>query len=232
MHSGRDLMRSQVEQVPANSPLIDFALRGLDRCWLPDLGRWSHIYHLDGRAQPNDSIPASDVFYTINVLLGMARVGRLPPHVDVPKIFLRNVAQLPTLPVNKYAFGVTLWASAELGLPIPDALMQYVETVIRDQTKWKAFRAQDLGMILVGVAAQCKADQQKWAPLAADMFDFLRDRYPASSGLFYDAATGFRRRYASFATQTYLTLACYAFGELTGDDAAVQMANRCSRKLI
>jgi hypothetical protein len=162
----------------------------------------------------------------------MARVGRLPPHVDVPEIFQRNVRQLPTLPVNKYAFGVALWASAELGLLIPDKVMQHIQGVIRDEANWSAFRAQDLGMILVGVAAQCKGEKEKWASLAAMLFRFLRVRYHAPSGLFYDAAAGLRRRYASFATQTYLVLACYAFGELMNDNLAIQMANRCARKLI
>ena len=225
-------MRSQAEQVPDNSPLVDFALRGLDRCWLPDLGRWSHIYHLDGRKQPNESIPASDVFYTINVLVGMSRVGRLPPHVDLAETFLRNASQLPDLPVNKYAYGVTLWASAELELPIPEPLIRHIEGVVRDTEGWMSFRAQDLGMILVGVAALCRGDEEKWGSLAHALFRFLCDRYHAPSGLFYDTAIGMRRRYASFATQTYLVLACYAFGELTGDERAIGMANSCTRKLI
>ena len=43
---------------------------------------------------------------------------------------------------------------------------------------------------------------------------------------------GPRRRFGSFATQTYLTLACYAFGELMSDDRAIKVANGCTRKLI
>ena len=39
---------------PLNSPLIEYALKGLERCWLPEHGRWSHIYHLDGRKGPNE----------------------------------------------------------------------------------------------------------------------------------------------------------------------------------
>ena len=57
-----------------NSPLVDYALKGLELCWLPEYGRWSHIYHLDNRDRPNESVPDSDVFYTLNVLLGLARV--------------------------------------------------------------------------------------------------------------------------------------------------------------
>src|SRR4051812_26048671 len=87
-----------------NSPLVSYALRGLNRCWLPEHGRWSHIYHLDGRASPNQSLPYSDVFYTLNVLLGVSRVAQVPDALNVSEIFYRNVVQLTALPVPKYAF--------------------------------------------------------------------------------------------------------------------------------
>jgi hypothetical protein len=61
-----------------NSPLVNYALSGLQRCWLPEHGRWSHIYHLDGRSEPNESLARSDVFYTLNVLLGFSRVNQAP----------------------------------------------------------------------------------------------------------------------------------------------------------
>ena len=38
------------KELSPNSPLVNYALRGLERCWLPRERRWSHIYHLDGRA--------------------------------------------------------------------------------------------------------------------------------------------------------------------------------------
>ena len=66
-----------------NSPLVDYALKGLELCWLPEYGRWSHIYHLDNRDQPDKSVPESDVFYTLNVLLGLARVRRVPGSINL-----------------------------------------------------------------------------------------------------------------------------------------------------
>jgi hypothetical protein len=215
----------------ANSPLIQYALKGLERCWLAEQGCWSHIYHLDGRRPPNESIPHSDVFYTLNVLLGFARVRNIPASVDVPAIFRRNAERLLTLPVRKYAFGVTLWAAAELGLEIPDPVLRHIRMLLADKANWMDFRAQDLGMILVGVAAQARRDRQ-WAPITDELFSFLQRHYHCQSGLFLDAARGARRRFGSFATQTYLTLACYAYGELAGDDRAIGMANACARKLI
>src|SRR4030088_2676339 len=95
---------------PANSPLVDYALRGLDLCWLPQFGRWSHIYHLDNRNQPNQSVPPSDVFYTLNVLLGMARVQRVRKNINLSETFQQNVRHLLTLPVSKWAVAVPVAA--------------------------------------------------------------------------------------------------------------------------
>ena len=215
-----------------NSPLVDYALKGLELCWLPKHGRWSHIYHLDNRKPPNDSLPKSDVFYTLNVLLGLARVRRVPASIDLSAIFHRNAADLVTLPVSKYAFGVALWAAAELRFDLPSQVLCHIDVMLSDRKNWWSYRAQDLGMIAVGVSAQAKLDPIKWSPVAAQLFAFLVERYLSRSGLFYDAAFGPRRRFASFASQTYLTLACYAYGELAGDTRAIEIANTCTRKII
>jgi hypothetical protein len=87
-------------------------------------------------------------------------------------------------------------------------------------------------MMLAGVAAQARANRRKWVPVATKLFQLLTDGYHAASGLFFDAPYGPRRRFASFATQTYLTLACYAYGELMSDDRAIKIANACTRKVI
>ena len=230
MNFSGHLMNDQ--DISANSPLIDYALKGLDACWLPELGRWSHIYHLDNRSSPNESVPSSDVFYTLNVLLGMARVPQRPHRLNLSDVFERNALKLLKLPVAKYAFGVTLWAGAELRLGLPGAVLQRIDKMLSDEDEWRSFRAQDLGMIIVGVVGQAKHEPEKWRSIAAKLFKFLVDRYHSPSGIFFDAAFGHRRRFASFATQTYLLLACYAFGELMNDDRAIEMANKCVRKLI
>jgi hypothetical protein len=215
-----------------NSPLINYALKGLERCWLPGERRWSHIYHLDGRASPNESIPHSDVFYTLNVLLGMSRVVERPIGIDIPEIFHRNVMQLTALPVRKYAFGMALWAAAELDLPIPEQVTGEVKGILSDESRWSTFRAQDLGMLLTGVVAQARAGNREWTCFAAPLFRFLKERFHSESGLFFDAPCGFRRRFASFATQTYLSIACYQYGEFSGDASALVMADTCVRYLI
>jgi hypothetical protein len=134
--------------------------------------------------------------------------------------------------VPKYAFGIALWTGAELGLALPPSILHHIEIMLSDKKNWWSFRAQDLGMIVVGVASQAKRDPQKWSSLATELFSFLVNRYHSPSALFFDTAIGARRRFASFATQTYLTLACYTYGEILDDLRAIEMANSCTRKLI
>jgi len=215
-----------------NSPLVNYALKGLHKCWLPEHGRWSHIYHLDGRDPPNESLAQSDVFYTLNVLLGCARVRRLPDSIDVSGTFHRNVQQLLRLPVEKYAFGMALWAAAELKLEIPIDVERYLKDVLSKKRNWQTFRAQDLGMILTGVVAQARIDPKQWKLFADELFAFLIQHYHGTAGLFFDAPFGLRRRFASFASQTYLTLACYSYGEFANNCRAIEIANACTRKLI
>jgi len=217
---------------PTNSPLVDYALAGLDRCWMPRDGSWSHIYHLDGRAVPNESVPHSDVFYTLNVLLGLARVPNVPSSIDLDSIFQHNAARLITLPVSRYAFGMALWVASELELELPADVLQFVKAVLSDMAERKRFTAQDLGMILIGVVAQAKRDSQKWSELAGELFAYLVNRYHSSSGLFFDSAFGLRRRFSSFATQTYLTLASYIYGEFASNVRSLEIADACAQKLI
>jgi hypothetical protein len=225
-------MNSIERPLSANPPLIDYALKGLELCWLPRYGRWSHIYHLDGRTEPNESLPRSDVFYTLNVLLGLSRVPNVPAHLDLRAIFERNVAQVVTLPTPRYALGMALWSSAELGVEIRGDVLNAIKNLLFERKNWLGFRAQDLGMVLSGVVAQARLDPKPWSHLASELSAFLIDHYSCSSGLFCDAASGFRRRFASFATNTYLTLACYHYGEFAKDHRSVEIANACARTLI
>jgi hypothetical protein len=217
-----------------NTPLIEFALKGLEKCWMPSEGRWSHVYHLDGREQPNESIPASDVFYTLNVLLGMTRVDQVPANLDIGAIFRRNVVQLLQLPVSNYAFGMAMWAAAELHEPLPTPVLTRIEAMLADKGNWFAFSAQDIGMILIGVIAQAKRQtaDSSWLPLANALFDFVVEHYHCPSSLFFNSPRGLRRYFASFATQTYLTLACYIYGEFANHSGAIALANSSTRKLL
>ena len=216
----------------SNSPLVSYALKGLDLCWLPLQGRWSHIYHLDGRAQPNQSVAHSDVFYTMNVLLGLARVPSVPKSINVSEIFRRNAQQLLLLPVRKYSFGMALWAAAELDLEIPAQVSERISAILTEKNSWKYLRAQDIGMILTGVVAQSRKGLKGMSGKADELFNQIVSQYSWPSGLFGDASSGPRHRFASFASQVYLTIACYSYGELKGNGLAIEIANKCCRKLI
>jgi hypothetical protein len=199
---------------------------------MPALGRWCHIYHLDGRAEPNESVPHSDVFYTLNVLVGLSRVAHVPDSINVPEIFQRNAALLNTLPVRKYALGTALWGAAVLNLELPTDVSQTIQRLLNNREEWNSFHAQDLGMILIGAVAQARHDKTRWTPIAAKLFEFLRESFLSKSGLFFDTAHGLRRRFASFATQTYLTLASYCYGDFANDERAIAVAKDSTRKLI
>jgi hypothetical protein len=226
------VLPSSARRPTPNSHLVNYALKGLRQCWLPEHGRWSHIYHLDRRASPNESLPHSDVFYTLNVLLGLSRVAEVPASINLSEIFHRNAVQLTTLPVPKYAFGMALWAAAALELGMPEEVARNLKVLLTDQARWKTFRAQDLGMLLTGVVAQTKSGAREWAPFADPLFRFAKERFHSESGLFFDAPSGLRRRFASFATQVYLSIACYHYGEFAGNSSAIAMATGCVRKLI
>ena len=218
--------------VTKNSALIDYALKGLERCWLPADQRWSHIYHLDGRAQPNQSLPHSDVFYSLNVLLGMSHVAELPAAMDVAAIYERNARQLLKLPVRDYAFGMSLWAAAELDVELPAEVRARALEIIGDKDRRRAMRAQDVGMLLTGVCRQAARDPALWAQHADDLYGEVVAKYANASGLFSDAPVGARRWFGSFASQVYLTVACYAYGEFRQNPDAIRIANACARKLI
>jgi len=217
------------------SPLIQFTIRGLDKCWMPQHGRWSHIYHLDGRKSPNESIPPSDVFYTLNVLLGFSRLAHsgLNHGYELAKIFHENVSLMLKLDVSKYAYGMALWTAAELGLEMEAESLASIRRLIDDRRQWKRFHAQDLGMILIGCVAQARrAPASHWTSTAHDLFRFLLQSYTCPGGLFLDAAAGVRRAFSSFATNTYLTLASYIYGCWSGSKIALALANACALKLI
>ena len=81
-------------------------------------------------------------------------------------------------------------------------------------------------MLLTGVVAQARAGTKsngRASPIR--LFQFLKERFHGGSGLFFDAPSGLRRRFASFATQTYLSIACYHYGDLPAIASAHRHGN-------
>jgi len=220
--------------VSPHSPLTAYVLRGLGNCWMPDAGCWSHCYHLDGRPQPNESIPHSDVFYSLNVLLGLSRVpDRAAIGLDLEAIFEGCVRRLLTLPVRKYAYGMALWSGAELGFALPGDVERPIHAFLKNRDNWRDLKAQDIGILVTGLSAQAKRGRATAdTEIVHELFEFLVAHYTCRSALFFDAAHGLRRNFGSFATQTYLTIACYNYHHAFGDERALRLANACARKLM
>lgn len=216
------------------SHLVEFAKKGLRNCYLHDQLCWSYIYHLDGRTHPNESRPKYDVHYSLNVILGLASLGKeaWKNEYDLPALLQKNARRLIEEPAFTYAYGGALWASARLGTQLAKDTAARISALVKDRRRWRTFSAQDAGTILTGMCEQHRGGCPDYDDTAADLFGFLKENYLSSSQLFYDSAQGFRRNFSSFATQTYLTLACYHFGYAFGSEDALSIADATTRKII
>jgi hypothetical protein len=216
----------------ANSPLVSYVLGGLQKSWMPAHQRWSHVYHLDGRPSPSQSIPQSDVLHSLNVLLGLSRIRAVPPDIDLADVFFTNADQLTRLPMPKYALGMAMWTAARLKLDLPFGVAKMIRQLLEDRSSWTTFRAHDLGMLLTGVVAQASVGRTEFAHHAAPLSDYLSESFATETGLFCDSATGYRRRFSTFAAQIHLAIASYSYGEYAGDPAMIYLGNACARRLI
>lgn len=216
------------------SPLVQYTQKGLRNCYMADQQAWSFIYHLDGRAQPNESLPKQDVFYSLNVIMGLASLGRdaWAADYDLPALLHHNARRMFEVPVPTYAFGMALWAAAELGEPLQPDVYAKIRAIIYDRSRWVNFRAQDIGIILIGICEQKNKGNNDFDDIAPELFAYIKQNYLAESGLFFDQPTGFRRNFSSFATLTYLTTACYHYATTYKNADAFTIADKATRNII
>jgi len=215
------------------SPLVGYALDGLRRCWMPERGRYSHRYSFD-REPANESIPGSDIFYSLNILLGFSRVADevIRAEIDAGDLYERCCRAAETTPLRIYGYGMALWAGAALGISPPAPLVDRIRTLLTDEPAQVRMTAQDLAMLISGVVAQSRAGSD-WRPDAERLIASLRDRYhDPASGLFYNQASGYRRSFSSFASQVYSVLSLYQYGEVFGQDWAIRLASETAATLI
>jgi hypothetical protein len=215
------------------SPLTAYALAGLRRCWMADMLRWSHKYHLDGRREPNESLPHSDVYYSLNVLLGLARVRRAltAESYEIPLLFKELCQTSIGQPMRNGAWGMALWAAAELDLDPPGAVAGKLRGLCSDLSAVVGWTAQDVGLSLTGVTAQASREPS-WRPLAHALRDVLLSDFRGPGALFRDSGRGPRRHFGTFATQVYAALSLYQYGELSEDIVAIEAANACVTRLL
>ncbi len=222
-----------VAVAPETDLLTAYGVRGLARCWMENHGRWSHKYHLDGRSDPNESKPHSDVYYSFNVLLGLARVprpaqGLTPEPRDVFKALCTAAVQLP---MRNGAWGMAVWAATGIGVEAPGSITDKLLGLGRNIDQALLWQAQDVGLSLTGVCTLAAHDAT-WTPVAKALRDTLMTQFRGPGALFRDGAKGIRRHVASFATQVYAALALYHYAELFRDREALRAANACVSKLI
>jgi hypothetical protein len=216
------------------SPLVQFTLNGLKHCHMPERGLWSFKYHLDGRQPPNEARPSYDVFYSLNVLLGLSKTveaARAAFGVAPDGMFQHVASRLTGAGARRYAYGMALWAAAELETMVPDDIVERIRSMTAAPNAMEPWTAQDVGMILSGAVAQSRRSAS-WAKLARDARNHILARLSCESGLFRDCAIGGRRFFASFATEVYCALALYQYDELFGDPLSATAADTCVRKLI
>lgn len=207
------------------SPLSRFVLRGLKTCWLPDRGWWSHAYRTD-RGE-NISKPESDVFYSLNVVLGLSQLQQTP--TDLPwnrdEVFERCCLALHDHPVPVYAYGMALWAAVEADLPVPGSTLDGLRRLLDDRDGWTRWKAQDVGLVLSGLSHLVRREREPWTKYAEALFAFATERFAnTGTGLFLNNVHRVRGRYATFATGVYLTLGHFHYGEAFGNHHAIARA--------
>ncbi|HZB91859.1 MAG TPA: hypothetical protein VE397_10485 [Stellaceae bacterium] len=229
--------RALAEARQAPSPLVSYALKGLQRLWMPARKRYASIHRLDSAAALGDanlSRPRSDAFYTLNVLLG---ASRLPPEhrppIDIQEVYRDCCIELANNQLMPYAYGMALWAGAALDLDPPPPLIDRIRSSLLSATAIRAMTAQDVAMLASGVAATAIGEGGAWRAAADDLVATLRTRYfHPQTGLFFNQETRFRRRFSSFASQVYAMLALYHYGDAFGADWAIRVANAGAAKVI
>ena len=218
----------------AASPLVAYALDGLRRCWMPEHGRYSCRYVFDGAHPGNQSVPASDIFYTLNVLLGLSQLAGAGGGAvaDVETTYRQCCRGLAAPGLKPYAYGMALWAGAALGIEPPGPLIDRAVAIIADRHHLTTLSAQDIGMLACGCVALAAREGAPWRGLANRLVEHLRDCQHPRTQLFLNSGAGWRLSFSSFASQVYSLLALYQFGEATGADWAIRLANGAAARVI
>jgi hypothetical protein len=226
---------AKVSRRAETTPLVDYALRGLQRCWLSETRRYSHRFRFDVEPQ-NESVPASDLLYTLNVMLGLSRLSRETTarvHGDVAATYARCCDAVTETDRPVRARGLAVWAGAVLNLSPPGRLLDQVRSLATDRRALMAMTAQDAAMLASGAVELAAAEGADWRGIADKFAAHLRDRYyDRNTRLFYNQPSGPRRRFSSFASQVYPLLALYRYAETRGTDWASRLANEVAARLI
>jgi hypothetical protein len=200
------------------------------------LGRYSHRFRFDVPQPCNESIPESDAFYTLNVLLGLSQLRGFPgcDYMDIKNTYYGCCDQLRSPRTRNYMLGMALWAGAHLGVEPPGWLIDQVIHIVATPRALHRSSAQDIGMLVSGTTAMAPKDSGgRWRSTADTLVSHLCDHYRDHvSHLFYNHSVGYRRHFSSFASQVYSMLALYQFGSAFDADWAIGLANQAAQRVI
>jgi hypothetical protein len=216
-------------------PLVSYAIEGLRRCWMPALGRYSYRFRFDVPEPCNESLPESEAFYTLNVLLGLSRLEGPGgwEYIDLKTTYFRCCDELRSPTSRIYRLGMALWVAARFDLEPPEWLVKRVDATLAEERKLPRLTAQDVGMLLSGCTALAVRESRRWRTAAESLCLAIRERYwDSDSHLFYNQNIGYRRRFSSFASQVYSILSLYQFAETFSVDWALTLANRAAQRMI
>jgi hypothetical protein len=202
---------------------------------MPDVGRYSHRFRLSGSEPSNESIPESDAYYTLNVLLGFSQLlgASRYEYVNFRDTYESCCDELCRHNSRPYRLGMALWAGAELDIEPPGSLLDLARSILASPRALQHSTAQDIGMLACGTIAMARKDGRGWRVPAERLAARLRDKYYHSTAhIFYNQATGYRRRFSSFASQVYSILALYQFAEAFDSNWALGLANNAARRMI
>jgi hypothetical protein len=202
---------------------------------MPEAQRYSHRFRFDVPQPCNESILESDVFYTLNVLLGCSQIPGLEgcEYVNIKSTYSQCCFELRSRNFRTYMLGMALWSGAKLGIEPPGWLIDQVTAILAVPRKLLRLNAQDIGMLLSGATALALQDSGQWRAVADRLITHLLDHYyHPISHLFYNQGSGYRRPFSSFASQVYSILALYQYGEAFGADWSINVANQASQRII
>ena len=217
------------------SPLVSYAIEGLRRCWMAPLGRYSYRFRFDVPELCNESLPESDAFYTLNVLLGLSQLGEPAgwEYLNLKTTYDGCCGELRSPTSRVYALGMALWVAARFDIDPAGWLIDRVDTILTDRRRLHCLSAQDIGMLLSGCTALALRESRRWRAAGELLCSLLCEHYwDPVSHLFYNQGIGYRRRFSSFASQVYSILALYQFADAFNVGKALDIANRAAQRII
>ena len=174
----------------------------------PKSGLFGFEVIADGRTFSSRDI-RYELRYTANTLLGLiaAQKSGFDQPWNLEKMYETLLDWLNQPHFDESDWGMLLACGALLDHPGRKPLLKNIETLLNNKPRLNKISGQALGWLIFGLTEESrKTDAAR--NHAKTLIDFtLNNLYCQSSHLFYNSAAGIRRKFASFAIQSYLSFA-------------------------